>query len=331
MPCLTQLSGRLGPACRTVPGPAPGPGRREAPAPGPHSSNCPCQPRLRSGALSRAQAFSLGRGGGGGRGLSGGAGPRPAPAPHTMGQEQGRLGGPKASAPCPPRGWGAGRLGSAPRTGTDKWEARCSWSPRAGVRVREGAGEELAGWTTRGSERPFGVVWLERQTLSGAGDDSRSPSDHRDSQGPSRCSPSPLCLQLSPPGHPPPVSALGFLGIQAQQGFSDPLSLSLALGYPFPSQPQFPGTPTPHDSSGGHKRAGSCPPGPPPPPCHPVTHTSLGVVGQQIGPAVSAEAEPARREDSQECGARETTIPRVQAVHSSPLRASRGCRANWGL
>ena len=38
----------------------------------------------------------------------------------------------KPWAPSPPRGWGAGRLGSAQRTRTDKWEARCSWSPGAG-------------------------------------------------------------------------------------------------------------------------------------------------------------------------------------------------------
>lgn len=60
-----------------------------------------------------------------GRGLSG-TGPRPAPVPHTMGQEQGSW---EAVTPRlharQPRGWGAGRLGSAPRTRADKWEHRC--------------------------------------------------------------------------------------------------------------------------------------------------------------------------------------------------------------
>lgn len=63
----------------------------------------------------------------------------------------------------------------------------------------------------------------------------------------------------------PPLSPFGFLGISTQQGCSDLLSLSLALGHPFPSQPRFPGTLPPCDSSGGHKIAGSCHPGPPPP------------------------------------------------------------------
>lgn len=194
VPGWAQMRGRLGPACHTARGPAPAPGRRVAQAPGPHSSSCPCRLRFSSAALSRAPAFSLGRGGGSGRGLSG-AGPRPAPAPHTMGQEQGRLGGSKDSAPChQPGGWGpdawvplqglgliSGNPGVRRRPGAAVREPGC----RKNGRVEQQRVRKPLLWSDQRGGLPPGPCgpcpegW-KASTMSVAQEDSQTLSDHRD-------------------------------------------------------------------------------------------------------------------------------------------------------